>query len=221
MASLSPILLILVAPHPPADPAAPPKPTALALLRDEIYRFLDTDTPEVLCIRGKWGVGKTFTWELLLKEAQQAKKVRLTSYSYVSLFGLDNLDRFKSSVFENVIPVSSAGTDPNIETLGTNIKNVAKLAAAAWKPGLGALADHAAFLAASQYIVCVDDLERKGEKLRMIDVLGLVSLLPHRDDQQARLCPDGELHRRLGAIPEGTKSRIRGLEGHLHLDRGQ
>ncbi|QOG21366.1 hypothetical protein [Bradyrhizobium sp. SEMIA] len=156
------------------------KPAALSLLRQEIFRFLHTDSPEVLCIRGKWGVGKTYTWETLLKEAQQAAKVKLRSYSYVSLFGLDSLDRFKSSVFENVIPVQSVGTDPTIETLGTNIKAVAKLAATAWKPGLGALADHAAFLAVNQYIVCIDDLERKGEKLRIVDVLGLVSLLRER-----------------------------------------
>lgn len=156
------------------------KPTALSLLRDEIFRFLKSDTPEVLCIRGKWGVGKTYTWETLLKDAYQSGEVKLKSYSYVSLFGLDNLDRLKSSVFENVIPIESVGTDPNIETLGTNIKAVAKLAATAWKPGLGALADHAAFLAVSQYIICIDDLERKGEKLRIIDVLGLISLLRER-----------------------------------------
>lgn len=155
-------------------------PSALPLVKAEIERFLASDKPEVLCIRGKWGVGKTYTWETLLKEAQQAGKVKLDSYSYVSLFGLDSLDRFKSTVFENVIPVSSVGTDPTLETLGTNIKAVAKLAAAAWKPGLGALADHAAFLSVSQYIVCIDDLERKGDKLRLIDVLGLVSLLRER-----------------------------------------
>lgn len=102
-----------------AAPADTQKPTALSLLRQEIFRFLETDAPEVLCIRGKWGVGKTYTWETLLKEAQQSTKVKLQSYSYVSLFGLDNLDRFKSSVFENVIQVASAGTDPNIATLGT------------------------------------------------------------------------------------------------------
>lgn len=161
-------------------PAGTQKPTALSLLREEIFRFLETDTPEVLCIRGKWGVGKTYTWETFLKETQQSTKVKLQSYSYVSLFGLDNLDRLKSSVFENVIPVADAGTDPNIETLGINIKAVAKLAATAWKPGLGALADHAAFLAINQYVVCIDDLERKGEKLRIIDVLGLTALLRER-----------------------------------------
>src|SRR6266480_423552 len=92
------------------------KPTALNLLRGEIDRFLATDKPEVLCIRGEWGVGKTFSWELFLKEAQKAKAVKLTTYSYVSLFGLDGLDRFKSSIFENAIAVENIGTEPSIES---------------------------------------------------------------------------------------------------------
>jgi hypothetical protein len=154
------------------------KPTALALLRQEIFRFLKEDKPEVLCIRGKWGVGKTYTWEDLLKQAKE--NVALTSYSYVSLFGLDTLDRFKSSIFENVVPVASVGTEPTMETLGSNIKAVSKLVAGVLKPGLGTLAEHAAFLTVRGYIVCIDDLERKGDKLRIIDVLGLASLLKER-----------------------------------------
>ncbi len=156
------------------------EPTALPLVKAEILRFLASDKPEVLCIRGKWGVGKTYTWETILKEAQQAKRVALGSYSYVSLFGLDSLAGFKTSIFENVIPMKSVGTDPTIATLAANVKGVAKLAASAWKPGLGALAEHAAFLSVTEYIVCIDDLERKGDKLRIIDVLGLVSLLRER-----------------------------------------
>jgi hypothetical protein len=154
------------------------KPTALALLRQEIFRFLKEDKPEVLCIRGKWGVGKTYTWEDLLRQAKE--NVALTSYSYVSLFGLDTLDRFKSSIFENVVPVASVGTEPTMETLGSNIKAVSKLVAGVLKPGLGTLAEHAAFLTVRGYIVCIDDLERKGDKLRIIDVLGLASLLKER-----------------------------------------
>lgn len=123
-------------------------------------------------------MGKTYTWEDLLRQA--GKDVALQSYSYVSLFGMDTLDRFKSSIFENVVPIESIATGPSIETLGQNVKVVAKIAAAAFKPGLGALAEHASFLAVNRYIVCIDDLERKGEKLRIIDILGLASLLKER-----------------------------------------
>ncbi|MET4072696.1 Cdc6-like AAA superfamily ATPase [Bradyrhizobium sp. S3.2.6] len=152
--------------------------TALSLLRHEVFRFLKDPKPEVICIRGKWGAGKTYTWEELLKQA--GKDVALQSYSYVSLFGMDTLDRLKSSIFENVIPVKSIDDGPTVETLGENFKALSKLALAAIKPGAGAIAEHAAFLSVRNYIVCIDDLERKGEKLRIIDILGLASLLKER-----------------------------------------
>jgi len=39
------------------------------LVKREIVRFLKSEEPEVLCIRGKWGVGKTYSWKQYLKEA--------------------------------------------------------------------------------------------------------------------------------------------------------
>jgi hypothetical protein len=32
------------------------------LVEKEIERFLASPEPEVLCLRGKWGVGKTYSW---------------------------------------------------------------------------------------------------------------------------------------------------------------
>jgi tRNA A37 threonylcarbamoyladenosine biosynthesis protein TsaE len=42
---------------------------SLDIIRKEITRFLASDTPEVLVIKGAWGVGKTFLWRKLLKDA--------------------------------------------------------------------------------------------------------------------------------------------------------
>ena len=156
------------------------KPAALTLLRSEIVRFLKSDQAEALCIRGKWGVGKTFTWETCLKDSFTAGAVKGEKYSYVSLFGLDSIDRLKSSIFENTIPIAKVGSDPTIETLDLNIKSVSTNLLKAWKPNIASAADQISFLAVRNLIVCVDDLERKGDKLRIIDVLGLASLLKER-----------------------------------------
>jgi hypothetical protein len=37
-------------------------PMSTVLIAAEIRRFLASDVPEVLCVSGMWGVGKTFTW---------------------------------------------------------------------------------------------------------------------------------------------------------------
>ena len=63
------------------------------LIENEIARFLASPEPEAVCLRGKWGVGKTYTWNKFLVDAQKAKKIGLNKYSYVSLFGLDSLDQ--------------------------------------------------------------------------------------------------------------------------------
>ena len=59
------------------------------LVEKEIARFLASPDAEVLCLRGKGGVGKTYSWNEFLKQAQRQKRVALKSYSYVSLFGLE------------------------------------------------------------------------------------------------------------------------------------
>ena len=77
--------------------------TSLEDTRNEIVRFLRGSEPEVLCITGDWGVGKTFLWQSVLNELSKTSKALLmTRYSYVSLFGLNSLDDLKSSLFENM-----------------------------------------------------------------------------------------------------------------------
>jgi tRNA A37 threonylcarbamoyladenosine biosynthesis protein TsaE len=75
---------------------------------------LASPEPEVLCLRGKWGVGKTFSWMAFLREAKDKGEIALESYSYVSLFGIDSLDQLKYSIFENSIARDVIGTEPHL-----------------------------------------------------------------------------------------------------------
>jgi len=43
---------------------------SLEIVKKEIFRFLESDTPEVLAIKGAWGVGKTYTWNKFILEAK-------------------------------------------------------------------------------------------------------------------------------------------------------
>ena len=62
---------------------------SIALVEKEIARFLASTEPEVLCLRGKWGVGKTYSWNAFLRQAKDKGEIALKSYSYVSLFGVE------------------------------------------------------------------------------------------------------------------------------------
>ena len=96
---------------------------SLSKVEIKISDFLSTNTPEVMAIKGAWGVGKTFTWNTLSKQAKNNKRIALKKYSYVSLFGINTLETFKSAIFENIISADSIGTVASLETLKNNYSN--------------------------------------------------------------------------------------------------
>jgi hypothetical protein len=156
------------------------------LVREEITRFLARPDAEVLCIRGKWGVGKTYAWGKQLEAAQQTKTVKLARYSYVSLFGVNSLDELKFSIFENVITLSEGVKKADLETLDAFVSKIGswrKLTRIAQsvpivKNFFGADATAlVSFMTIRDQVICIDDLERRGQKLDVGDVLGLVSYL--------------------------------------------
>jgi len=135
----------------------------------EIRRFLASPTPEVLCVTGDWGVGKTFLWQALLDQATQKQNLGLNRYAYASLFGVSSLESLKVSIFENTsFLVSSASSGIGAGTkrgINTAVKAVGKFGAtAAELAGLGDAFSKAGplfFATVRDQIVCVDDMERR------------------------------------------------------------
>ena len=54
---------------------------SIKLVKSQIDRFLASDTPEVISIKGRWGIGKTFSWNKFLQEAKDKNKITLEKYS--------------------------------------------------------------------------------------------------------------------------------------------
>jgi hypothetical protein len=159
---------------------------SIELIEGEIRRFLSTTDPEVVCISGHWGVGKTFAWNRFLKDAQVQKSIALKRYSYVSLFGVNSLDEFKYSVFENSVQSSEIGVEPSLETLQSNTSAAAERFGrkSLWflqqiplvKNYVGGLGP-VWFLSVKNTIICIDDIERRGKGLQVRDIMGLASNL--------------------------------------------
>jgi hypothetical protein len=156
------------------------------LVESEIKRFLSTKEAEVISISGHWGVGKTFAWNRYLGEGHAKGSIGLSRYSYVSLFGINSLDEFKYSIFENSVKSSDIGVAPSLETLRSNAAALAERLGrkSVWflqqipvvKNYVGGLGP-AWFLTVRESIICVDDIERRGRGLTVREVLGLVSNL--------------------------------------------
>jgi Cdc6-like AAA superfamily ATPase len=151
-------------------------------VKREIAKFLAGREAEVICIRGNWGTGKTFSWNAALRG--NIAHMSRDNYAYVSLFGLNSVDDIKQEIFQDTIPKDRIGKPFDIENVKTS-----------WRSGLGYLKQagtlftqwlgddykviglSVASLLVRNQIVCFDDLERKGEGLRSADVLGYISQL--------------------------------------------
>jgi len=155
---------------------------SVKVIHEEINRFLKSPDPEVLCIKGRWGVGKTFAWSKFVKEV--ADCAAFDDYSYVSLFGLSSLADLRYSIFENTVRLDSL-----VATESPTIQQRLKIISGKYKKALSytsqnpiiqsklGVSEKLLFLAVRNQIVCIDDLERSGEDLRLLDVLGLASSL--------------------------------------------
>jgi hypothetical protein len=153
-------------------------------VRAEIGKFLGRPDPEVLCVRGKWGVGKTHLWRQEYASAKAAKRISLPYYSYVSLFGVNSLDELKLAMFENVQSTALSEDKSGLQSLDSLMSQ-----RAGWRakvkylekiPGLSKILStdllaSVAFLRTEHRLICIDDLERRGAKLDIRDVLGLIS----------------------------------------------
>ena len=158
--------------------------TSTALVQGELRRFLELADPEVLCVTGDWGVGKTYTWQRILDETKTQKSNALARYSYASLFGINSLEGLKLALFENLEFLDA----PPATKVEESIHGVKTLAALSKKPGgvasalpyVGTALTKAGplfFSLIRNQIICIDDLERRGSGLDVKDVFGLISFL--------------------------------------------
>jgi len=158
---------------------------SINLIKDEIKRFLSTSEPETICIKGKWGVGKTFTWNYLFEQNIESKAVVLKNYSYISLFGTKTLNELKYGLFEGTHDIYDARVGPNEKTLVKNFKlakrNLRRIGGFLTKSPfiqsyIGS-SESTLFFSVREQIVCIDDLDRLGGELTVKDILGMISFL--------------------------------------------
>lgn len=159
---------------------------SITVIQRQIERFLASEAPEVLAIKGGWGVGKTYAWNAWLHNAKHQRRIALGHYSYISLFGINSLADLKRSIFENMIDCRGVGQRPSVASFQ---KNRARLLRSVGRKGLalfsrnssrdwqGTSLESLAFLALEKTLICLDDFERKGRGIEAQDILGLITLL--------------------------------------------
>jgi hypothetical protein len=162
-------------------------------INSQVKFFLQSDTPEIIAINGHWGIGKTHIWNKLLTEFKDS--IELKEYSYISLFGLNSIEELKLAIFtnkQNCKSIGKKGSEINVTTdsifsLKVNqIKSQYKeIVSKLESKTFSRMIEAALFRSICKTIICIDDLERKGDKLSIKDVLGLLSLL--KEEQQCKI----------------------------------
>ena len=159
---------------------------SIEIIENQISRFLASEAPEVMSIKGAWGVGKTYAWTKYLNGAKNLNKIALPRYSYVSLFGINSLEDLKFSIFENMVDRQMIGRKPTVESFKSNTaellrslgkKSIPLISSNASIDHYHSMLNSLAFLSLEKTIICIDDFERKGHSIDAQDILGLISQL--------------------------------------------
>lgn len=144
-------------------------------IQERLIELLNSNQFFGITLNGKWGVGKTFFWNRLIEEKFSDKKT-----AYISLFGVENIfdiERkiiFQISIKDRLITSAKDKIKDFKTTLGFKDEDTNfGLSGSILSIGLS-LFEKKDF---ENVIVCFDDFERISDKLKLKDVLGLISEL--------------------------------------------
>lgn len=197
------------------------------MARQALTSFARDQRPAAMALTGPWGSGKTWMWNSVIRALASESSPPFRRYAYVSLFGLNSVAELKAALFENAVPPAQVAGGATTSTWRDGMNDVldsATVSEGAKKTGKAALwggrrhAQHiapllpswgptirsATFLAVRNYVVCIDDVERKGAGLSMTEVLGLVSHLKEQRDCRVILILNED-----GFGPEGKAEKDR------------
>ena len=160
---------------------------SIDLVKKAMSRFLADATPEVLCIKGRWGTGKTYTWQQAVSTASASQAIALKRYSSISLFGLKNSSDIIQTIYANTVDLTDKKALPQVlgglpiqkiiakakalTAFGADHANIPYVAA------LGGVARAIIAQFVNETLVCIDDFERKSDHVSVNEVMGTIAQL--------------------------------------------
>ncbi|MDR6713491.1 hypothetical protein J2W83_003099 [Pseudomonas hunanensis] len=152
----------------------------MSVVKEALENFAVSSERSAIVLKGKWGVGKTFLWEGVLKRKKES--LGATYYSYVSLFGLSSLKELKRTIYENLLKREHAADSGGVRSVEDRLEGIAGFLRRNSQllsgiKGAGAIVDTYQAAAIHDALICIDDFERKSKGLSDAEVLGLISML--------------------------------------------
>jgi|SRR5829696_3374677 len=148
-----------------------------------LENFVSDTHNDLLILKGRWGIGKTFFWRRLIKESRLKKNVGRQWYAYESLFGVNSLDDLKNAIIASRVEANVSIIKSRIQMRTESLKQLLKgLEKTKLGSYTGGLAGEYLYLLLDNALICFDDLERKGAALSFKDVFGLAAVLKEERD---------------------------------------
>lgn len=136
-----------------------------------------------IALTGEWGIGKTHFWKSFYDKNRE--NFTHKKYAYVSLFGIESLESlgYEIAIKSQATSTSEKDNEKNskVKSLFTNIMqhiDIPKIESNGFALSIGQnLVTSIISNMVSETIICIDDLERKSNKLDMKDLMGFISQL--------------------------------------------
>lgn len=138
-----------------------------------IERILKDEVDEKICILidGQWGIGKTYTINKFIEENDEF------DLKYVSVFGKESLREIEKDIVTQMLPMTNVKkkleNNNSLKIFGSVVGDILKQYS-------GIDGDFTRSISIEnissddKVIICIDDLERKSENIKLKDILGLV-----------------------------------------------
>jgi len=146
----------------------------MSAVEDSIRKFLSDSNMKVAVLKGAWGVGKTFFWKNLIES--EKKKIPFKAYSYVSLFGIESIKSIKEQISSNYELLDEKSFLKNLE----KVKPFSNILRQIDIPYFGSSSAAASFIEdkiLTNFLICIDDFERKEKSISTSSILGLITSL--------------------------------------------
>lgn len=171
---------------------------SVELVKEAMLKFLSDQEPSVLCIKGRWGTGKTYAWDEAVRQAAATRQMPIKKYAYMSLFGVKDSSDIFQSVFANTVdfPVLNEGKKLpekygafQLDKLYKAVKAIPAFASEhatiPYISGLAGVARAVVSNLVSNTVVCIDDFERKSKNVGINEIMGTISQL--RDGRKCKV----------------------------------
>lgn len=141
----------------------------------EIMRRRD---PVAVAITGEWGIGKTYFWNHFKENSYE--EFGLRKYAYISLFGIDSLDSLKYEIAIKTQGVSQSKDKlkgaKSLFNKALDAIDLSKIEGSGLSLNIGkSLITSTLSNLVSDTVICIDDIERKSDKLSIRDIMGIIN----------------------------------------------